>query len=558
MSAAPRLTALVAAAALAASGPAARAQDRPEGDPVFRALEDELDRAKTLSMPKVDRPYWLSAFVTDEESFSCSASFGALTGEGGGRGASLSTTVRVGGPDLDQTNFSGDFGFSFSGFGGGAPAEPDYDAMRQALWVSFDGEYKGATEAIAKKRAWLTANNVKDRQPDFGPAKTTEVVLPRQSLEVDKARWRETVKRVSAVFCDFPGAYHCSAEMGASVSNQYFASSDPTRHRFGFAHASFSISCSTQAADGMPLSLSWSANVRTPGDLPQEAKLAEAARGLAMKLDELAKAPTAEDYWGPVLFTGKAAGTFFLETVGGPLSNPRQDLGESQGGRLVDRLGRRIAARFLVARDDPTQNEWRGQPLLGGYPVDDDGVLAQPITLIDAGVLRTYYMSRVPTKLVRATNGHSRAGKGSTANLFIEGREALPRAELEKRLLAMCAEEDLEYGMVIEELGGAGGGRFYFGGDSGELQLPAPSLAYRLYRDGRRELVRGATFKGAPYRILKDLAAMGDDPTLLQASQFGQRVSVVAPSVLVEEMELRRPKEEFQKPPYSERPGFGR
>ncbi len=335
----------------------------------------------------------------------------------------------------------------------------------------------------------------------------------------------------------------------------------PVRHRFAYGHASFPLSCSTQAADGMPLSLSWTAEGHRVEDLPPEGALIEAARGLAKRLDDLAKAPAAEDYWGPVLFTGKAAARFFLETVGGPLSNPRQDLGDSQGGRLVDRLGRRIAARFLVARDDPGQAEWKGQPLLGGYPVDDDGVLPQAITLIDAGVLRTYYMSRVPTKLVAATNGHARAGKGSTANLFIEGKETHPRAELEKRLLAMCAEEDLEYGMVIEELGGGGGsgGSFFRfgGGDSGELELPPPSIAWRLYRDGRRELVRGATFKGAPYRILKDLAALGDDPTLLHANHNGQQVSVVAPSVLVEEMELRRPKEEFQKPPYSERPKLG-
>ena len=127
----------------------------------------------------------------------------------------------------------------------------------------------------------------------------------------------------------------------------------------------------------------------------------------------------------------------------------------------------------------------------------------------------------------------------------------MSREALEQRLIEMCAEEDLEYGIVIEELGGYGGW-----GDSGEVRLGAPSLAYRLYRDGRRELVRGASIKPVPNRVLKDLVAVGNDPRLLNTGLMGQHVSVVAPSVLVEEMELRRPEEEFSKPPYSERPAL--
>jgi len=555
-------TALAAAFVLAFLAGAAPAQEKPDDDAVFRALADELARAKTLSMPKLDKPYHVGAFANDRESWGASASFGSIASEGGGKTASISTNVRVGSPDLDQTNFSDQFSFSFGGgFGGGAPVEPDYDALRQALWLDFDSTYKGATEAIAKKRAYLAANTVKDRPPDFGEATVTELIQPRIKLSVDKARWKSAVKRVSAVFREYASLQEGDASMSAWTSHQYFVSSDPVRHRFGESVATFSMSCSTQADDGMPLSLSFAAQGRTEADLPDDEKLVAAAHDLAKKLEALAKAPTAEDYTGPVLFVGRAADVFFLNAVGGPLSDPRQDLGDSKGGRLTERLGRRIAARTLVVRDDPTLASWKGKPLVGHFPVDDDGVLPQPITLLDAGVLKTYYMSRIPTKLVPKTNGHSRAGKGMVGNLFVEGKETVPRADLEKRLVQMCAEEDLEYGMVVEDMGESGGGRqrFFFGGGGGEgdLQLPAPSLAWRIYKDGHKELVRGATFKAAPYRVLKDIVAVGDDPDLLNTDFRGQRVSVVAPSVLVEELEMRRPEEEFSKPPYSPRPKFG-
>ena len=47
---------------------------------------------------------------------------------------------------------------------------------------------------------------------------------------------------------------------------------------------------------------------------------------------------------------------------------------------------------------------------------------------------------------------------------------------------------------------------------------------------------------------------VGDDLMLVNTRQYGQLVSVVAPSILVAELELKRPREEFSKPPYTDRP----
>ena len=337
------LVAVAAAAAVAAlpcfaQDPAAGgpgSAEKLEDDPIFRAVHDELERAKSLALPDLDKPYHLQAYVNDDDSFSVSAAFGALTREGGGRSASLSTSVRVGSADLDNTNFSGG-GFSFGGMGGpGAPEEVDYDALRQSLWLSFDGDYKEATESIAKKRAYLASNTVKDRPPDFAPAPVVDLVLPRLELAADKDRWRDVVKRVSRTFRDYPYVHDCGVSVSLSVGHQYFLSSDPARHRFGSAYANFSIWCSTQAPDGMPLQLSWQANGRTEADLPDEDVLVSAAHQLAKQIGDLAAAPTADDYWGPVLFTGDASCRFFLDTVGAPLSNPRPNRGASTGGRLL-------------------------------------------------------------------------------------------------------------------------------------------------------------------------------------------------------------------------------
>ncbi|HUB06627.1 MAG TPA: metallopeptidase TldD-related protein [Myxococcales bacterium] len=537
-------------------------------DPVLRALADEVARYRSLQVSGQDAPYYVAGYVNDSDAFAVGASFGALTMRRRQGHREATVQLRLGSPDLDNTNFAGpDFSFAFLMAGSASPVpwEPDYGALRHALWLRFDASYKQAVEALARKKAFLEENVARDRPPDFAPAPVQNVVLPRAALQVDEDAWTATVEAASAIFRDRPAIQSGQATFSAEADNQCFVSSDPVRVRFGDPRTSFWLSATAQAPDGMPLTLTWDAQGRTPGDLPTRARLVHAARDLADRLDALVRAPVLpEDYSGPVLFSGRAAAQFFLAAVGEPLSHPRGPLGQNRGGRLVERLHKHIAPAFLTVRDDPTLRTWRGSALLGYFPVDDDGVLPRPITLIDRGLLSTYYMSRIPTSDVKETNGHSRAGQGSVGNLFVEARAPVARRALEKKLIALAKAADQPYGLLIEDLGQGQppgrpsmpwGRRFSAGGD---IHLAAPVLVTRVYVDGRRDVVRGATFKPISFRTLQDIVALGSDPTLLNTSSFGQPVSVVAPSVLIKQLELGAPDEQFEKPPLLPRPEVSR
>lgn len=531
----------------------------PEPDPVLRALHDELARAQQLKMERMDRPYHVAASVNDSESFQVSASFGALVARGGGRDATTSVDVRVGSPQLDNTNFADRDDFSFlmrMERGGADPAEPDYDALRQALWMKFDDAYKSAVEAIAKKRAFLETRQVRERPPDFAPAKTITLLQPRERFSTDDTRWTNLVKRASAAFRGSAVAQSGDASFKSELLHQTLVTSDPAEHRFAERYATFTLHASGQAPDGMEVEARYQAMGRADKDLPSDEELVKAAKGLAARLDALAKAPVAsDDYVGPVLFTGRAAATFFLKTVGDPLSQPRSDLGDARSGRLVDRLGKHIAARSLTVRDDPTQQQWRGQPLLGFFPVDDDSVAPVPITLVEQGLLKTYFMSRVPTDRLHESNGHSRAGHGSVGNLFVETSEPAARAQMKKKLIELAQEEDLDYGLMVEEFDDQGEGRGFGAGPSNVL-FPTPLVVWRVYPDGREVLERGTRFKPATFRLLKEIVMVGDDPALTNTLQRGQHVSVVAPSVLVRVMEAQKQREEFERPPTLARPSL--
>jgi hypothetical protein len=66
-------------------------------------------------------------------------------------------------------------------------------------------------------------------------------------------------------------------------------------------------------------------------------------------------------------------------------------------------------------------------------------------------------------------------------------------------------------------------------------------LLYRVYaNDGHEELVRGAVFNELDVRALRnDLAAIGDDP-LVSNRMGGLPQTIIAPSLLFDELEVKR------------------
>ena len=89
----------------------------------------------------------------------------------------------------------------------------------------------------------------------------------------------------------------------------------------------------------------------------------------------------------------------------------------------------------------------------------------------------------------------------------------------------------------------------------------APLLAYRLFPDGREELVRGLRFKNFGTRAFRDILAAGSTPALFQyvdngapaaltgAGSFIVGCSSVAPALLFEDLDLDPSSDETARPP---------
>jgi hypothetical protein len=267
--------------------------------------------------------------------------------------------------------------------------------------------------------------------------------------------------------------------------------------------------------------------------------------------------------------------------LGDNLRLPRKPVAEP--GRNVNffpsefegRIGGRVLPDWMDVIDDPTQTAWQGKPLVGFYAFDFEGVKPKPVSVIEKGVLRSFLTTRQPIKNSPASNGHARlpgaygTRMAAISNLFVKAAQPTPLADLKTRLIQLCKDRDKPYGMLVRKLD------FPFSADNGEVQtlsaasmqsggsarpVSPPVLIYRVYPDGREELVRGLRFRGVSSRSLRDILAASTETALfdyinngaplarLGAGGFLAPAAVIAPGLLFEEMELERPQDQLQKP----------
>ncbi len=573
------MRAAVAAMALLLAALPMRAQ---QDAVVLRALHDELDRSKMLRIASLDPPYFIEYSLEDADVFNVSATLGGLLGANHRPLRALDATVRVGSYQFDNTNYVLS---SMGGAGSGAqlPVENSYVAIRQALWLDTDGAFKAAEEALARKRSALKNMTVPDPLPDFSKAAPAQALLAAPRHAVDEAGWQDRVVRLSRVFLSYPRIVSSVVSFESIQSAAYLLNTEGTVLRQPDDLAYVTVRAWADAPDGMTVHDAEVLPALEMDALPAEADLQQSAQRLANNLDAVAQAPRGDDYTGPVLFEPVAAAQLFAQVLGSNLKLTRKPV--PQPGRpapylpseLEGRVGSRILPEWMDVVDDPTQTAWQGHALIGAYIYDDEGVKAEPVDLVRKGVLTDFLRTRTPAlKGFETSNGRARlhgnfgAAAADYGNLFIHASETVPAAELKQRLIKLCRERNKPYGMLVRKLDFPSSASIdelrrmaaamAQSGDGARL-ISVPILAYRVYPDGREELVRGLRLRGVNVRSLKDILAASDESAvfgfldntapfaLIGAGNYISAADVVAPGVLFDELEFEQSRDEVPKPP---------
>lgn len=567
--------------------PVAAQADVPqsETDQTLHAMHDEMERSRTrLQLPGVDKPFYIEYRLLDMDVRAVTSSFGALIATSKTRNRFMSIDVRVGDYHLDSSNFVSDDGFQgFLGTTGEVGIDHDYNSLRQDLWLSTDQAYKQAVTQMSLKQSYLRSLTKPPEIDDF--SKTTPVIKidPRVEPDWTARNWEEESRQASAVLRNFPQLNATRVNYYLVYFTYYLMNSEGTIIRSSRNLAAIEAALDTTAGDGMALHNYYALYVAKPGDLPEPATVGKSLAQAATELMTLRQSPIVSDFTGPVLFQGPASGALLAQALAPSLAGARPPLStnrgfdqmmQEMGGRSEwsSRVGTRVLPASMSLIDDPTLNEFNGQLLLGNYEIDDEGVKGQRVQIVENGTLKNLLMSRRPGPEFGASNGHARSALLSdtrplSSNLFLQATGGLNKADLQKKFLEECRDDGHEWCLEIKSMDNPAIssirqedfsefiGAIAGGVASGER---VPLVMYKVFvSDGHEEMVRGGHIEGLQLRSLRNIPAFGDDETVYPymqnpaggfagtalgafgSAQGGIPSTVVAPSLVLDEVEVR-------------------
>lgn len=526
-------------------------------DPVLDVMQQELSRSfknlKKTSAP----PYFLSYQLTDNHAIHVSAAFGALTNSQDQKTRLLDVDLRVGDAALDNTHpvrSEGRTDFEMPSKNV-MPIEDDADALRVSLWQETERKYRQAVQQYEQVKANVQVKvEQEDRSKDFSKEPVENYREATASLNFDSSQWESRLRRVTTPFGQHKEIVEGEASVIAELETRRYVNSDGSRVQMSSPFYRVIITATAKADDGMLLPLHQTYMSFRPEGLPNEATLQWDVAQMVKTLLALHDAPMADPYTGPAILSGRSSAVFFHEIFGHRIEGQRQK-NEDEAQTFKKKVNQSVLPDFLSVYSDPTVRQLAGTELVGYYPYDDEGVKGRRLTVVEHGILKNFLMSRTPIAGFDHSNGHGRRQQGyhvvaRQSNLIVESSKQVSRAELKKLLLEQIKIANKPYGLLFDDIEGG----FTFT----QRILPnafnvRPTVVYRIYPDGKEELVRGVDLIGTPLIAFSKIIAADDQVAVFNgicgAESGWVPVSASSPGLLISQIEVQRKEKSQERVP---------
>lgn len=519
------------------------------------------------------KPYFIAYRVHDDNNFQVTASLGAIRSQRESRDRSVEVEVRVGAYELDNTNFIRVGGRQLPRTirTTTLPIEDDYWLIRYKLWTITDAAFKAAVDVFAAKEAALLNVNEEQTLADLSRDEPFVFSDPRENFVPDQGFIIERATRLSEIAKDYPDIYSSSIRLFYSVHRDYFLNSEGSKNDRRDDVISSTYSVTTQSESGRILSDSLQDFVRRPDELIPLSEYAEDVRSWLANVQSTRAAPEIKTYNGPILFSKQAAAQVVALVLVPALMNEKTPVFDNPAfmdmyrrikpvNPFVARLGSRVMPRDFSVYSDPRLERFGDRVLAGNFPVDDQGIEARRTMLVERGRLKTLLRTREVYDEFSGSTGNNLAGAGPIpGNLFVETTDGITREELEEELQLLVQEECDDLNAEAEDESQAlACERFGVIVERARLRGAAASLtetvskiqlteAYKVYVDGRRELIAPATLSQFSTNAFRDILASSDTLHVenletryltgvsLVANPSQTIVSVVTPDLLFEE-----------------------
>jgi TldD protein len=516
--------------------------------PVLDAMKMELVRPQEKLKSQPVPPYFLSYEITEAHNLYVAGAFGKVTSSNENRYRALNTQVRVGDYTLDNTHeIRGEFnGMTFNGGSSPIPLDDDADAIRAVLWYQTDQHYKQAIEQFTKVKTNVKVKVAQeDDSPDFSREEPQHYSEAITDIKLDKKVWEEKIRKYSAPFAAYTNIYEAQAFLQAGNETRWYVNSEgsvvqtsqPAIHLFIYAN--------TKASDGMELPRYESYFGFSEKDLPDDATVLKAVDKMIHDMEALRVAPVVDPYTGPAILSGRASGVFFHEIFGHRVEGARQR-NSNDAQTFKKMIGQPVLSKDFSVYFDPTMRRLGNTELAGYYTYDNEGVKARRVAVVENGVLKTFLMSRKPVEGIAQSNGHGRGQIGLSpvarqSNLIVEVAPSSVQPDLKKLLIAEVKKQGLPFGLLFDDIEGG----FTFTGRTVPNAFNVlPLMVYRIFPDGREELVRGADLIGTPLTTFSKIVAADKNVAVFNgicgAESGGVPVSAASPAIYVSQIEVQK------------------
>lgn len=436
-----------------------------QDDALLSALEDEMARSlEELQLENEPKPYFVSYTVTEVSTTTATSTLGGHLSSNSNRNRMLTVVVRVGSPELDNTNFSSMSGsFNLGGLLGGGPPFPltdSYDEIRRVVWLATDGAYKSAVSNLSGKKAALEQQNIEDRPNDFSEEESFTYSSAEQFQAEDQELMVDIANQLSAALKGNADIQNSSTTVSSIVSRRIYMDSQGNQHDLELGVCSAVTQAKTQTTEGIPIRRASQAYAKTCGELALQ-ELTTAVEEMAQNLVAMKSAESLTSYTGPVLFEHQAAAQLVAQALSGRLADTPKPVSDATGfnpfasmeNPFQNRIGSRVFPRSMSVVNDPTIKEFNGKSLLGSYDVDSEGMPSRRTELISNGMLKALLSTRAPTKSSDSTTGSNRGIGGPVpGNLFIESNDGVSAEDLRSELMMLAEENGQEFALVVRRI----------------------------------------------------------------------------------------------------------
>lgn len=523
----------------------------------LQLMSRELNRNFKILKKQKPPIYYLAYTYKQQKEQVLSVAYDGVASRQEQTGAALEVQARAGSPRLDNTHALRGEGERWRLPIAAAPeaSAQEPQAFTAALWRLTQTAAEQAQQDWGRVAANVRSMaQAKDQSDDF--------VFPPQSLycreepiqEIDLKEIEPLLLNASKLASGKGYVLSSSFSFSAQQGHRYFVDSRGTRLKTPYAYLRLMYEVAGRGQDGLQISRTKIYDVSSVSQLPTREQLqADVAQSL-QELQQLSVAEEGEADSAPTLLKNYAAAVFVHEVMGHRLEATRFKSADD-GQTLAGKVGQQVIPPLITITADPTMKTWNGVPLRGHYEYDDEGVQARPVVLIENGVLKNFLMQSSPVRGFAHSNGHGRKELGHRAEarmsvIRAQAARTVPYAELEKMLLTEIKRQGKPYGYIVEDLGG---GYTLTGTSLPQSFKLETKLVYKVYPDGRKEVVRGLDVVGTPLASFNKILAAADDEEVFNGSCGALSgwvpQSNMAPSFLFESLEMQKSEKSNYKPP---------